>query len=457
MAGYVTSSRLSQPVTPRWSYRSETGEVKAVQDGDWHSPQSGMVLPQPVQTTYSYRSGSRESTRAAQMEASNVRTWGAAMQHFRSTDASARAKHDTGHVFWTTREWLHLTHPGVVLRSLDGLRTYNGPIWPVAGGYAPGIVADFVPLSLPADLDWYGTKAISQTAPTNPHSQLTQSLIELKREGLPKLLGAQAARKSELLTKKVGGEHLNWQFGVKPLARDIADIALVISQRDRLVRQYLRDAGNTVRRTMSFPEEHAETSVIRSPYGQMGWRAAGTSLVGMGLPTSSSYGSLVQTTTASRRIWFSGAFTYQVDPSIVTKIDSDKSQSFRQLQRALGSDLSPDVIWNLTPWSWLVDWFGNFGDVISAVSRLSEDGLVLRYGYIMCHQKVVRTHTVTGLPRPGGGVWPPFSASYVSERKDRVRATPYGFGLNPGSFTNRQWAILGSLGMTRDPRQLRHD
>jgi len=38
--------------------------------------------------------------------------------------------------------------------------------------------------------------------------------------------------------------------------------------------------------------------------------------------------------------------------------------------------------------------------------------------------------------------------------KKRVKATPYGFGLDTDAFTPRQWAILGSLGISRGSRLL---
>jgi hypothetical protein len=46
----------------------------------------------------------------------------------------------------------------------------------------------------------------------------------------------------------------------------------------------------------------------------------------------------------------------------------------------------------------------------------------------------------------------PISSLYRSERKERWKATPYGFGLNMAGFTDQQWAILAALGMTKSPR-----
>jgi len=44
--------------------------------------------------------------------------------------------------------------------------------------------------------------------------------------------------------------------------------------------------------------------------------------------------------------------------------------------------------------------------------------------------------------------------SYYSEKKERIRASPYGFGRTPGSFSDRQWSILTALGMSNGGNKL---
>jgi hypothetical protein len=55
----------------------------------------------------------------------------------------------------------------------------------------------------------------------------------------------------------------------------------------------------------------------------------------------------------------------------------------------------------------------------------------------------------------GGTVDRPAFTRVMVEQKRRIKSTPFGFGLSPGSFTARQWSILAALGMTRGPRSLR--
>jgi hypothetical protein len=134
---------------------------------------------------------------------------------------------------------------------------------------------------------------------------------------------------------------------------------------------------------------------------------------------------------------------------------SAKLESYEQKANILGTRLTPEVLWELAPWSWLFDWQANVGDILSNLSLLSADGLVMRYGYLMCHTLAYNRYVIPAGARftPGVETGPIFTV-LGRETKERVRATPYGFGLNPDSFSIRQWAILGALGLTKTPRAL---
>lgn len=165
-------------------------------------------------------------------------------------------------------------------------------------------------------------------------------------------------------------------------------------------------------------------------------------------------GVLTEETETIRKVWFSGAYTYTVgDKDIFLGRFGEYEQKANLL---LGSRITPETVWNIAPWSWLADWHGNIGDNIANATALATDGLVIRYGYLMVHSIVRHTYTLTG-PRernnPGSRVG--YSIEFVTETKERVRASPFGFGSDPASFTSRQWAILASLGMTRGDKALR--
>jgi hypothetical protein len=145
--------------------------------------------------------------------------------------------------------------------------------------------------------------------------------------------------------------------------------------------------------------------------------------------------------TSSNKIWFVGRFRYWIpgDP-----------ESFRWKGRAVsmlyGLTPSPSLVWELIPWSWLIDWWSNAGDVIANISSTMFDNLTAKYAYIMGTTK--ETVVSTGV---NNYIDNPVSLSWSSEisRKSRMAASPFGFGLTGLDFTARQWSILTSLGLDR--------
>lgn len=116
--------------------------------------------------------------------------------------------------------------------------------------------------------------------------------------------------------------------------------------------------------------------------------------------------------------------------------------------KVLGLELTPETLWNLAPWSWAVDWVSNAGDVVSNISDWANDGLVLKYGYMMEETSVTDVYTFDG---PSGlpGNHQPYPVTLQRTVKKRIRATPFGFGLNWSGFSPRQLAILAALGITK--------
>jgi hypothetical protein len=113
-----------------------------------------------------------------------------------------------------------------------------------------------------------------------------------------------------------------------------------------------------------------------------------------------------------------------------------------------GTTITPDVLWELTPWSWAVDWFTNAGDVINNVTNFSQFGLIMQYGYMMetYSTKILNTLDRSGLLGHEDQVPPPSSATIVS--KVRREANPFGFGLSNSSLSLEQIAIAAAVGIT---------
>ena len=124
------------------------------------------------------------------------------------------------------------------------------------------------------------------------------------------------------------------------------------------------------------------------------------------------------------------------------------------LRRLLGSRVTPDVVYNLMPWSWLVDYFTDLGHFIQAVSPGVADRLAADYAYVM--QTDIWTRTREGLVVVQGSkkedsqyIELTASTTLADVRKMRHRASPFGWGVSQDSLTPKQLAILGALGLSK--------
>lgn len=334
--------------------------------------------------------------------------------------------------------------------------TYRGPLWAVDRNNlssATNSLFGFPAGSYTSDsvLKALGSEAIANVKPTNSIADLSTFLGEVMREGLPALAGATLFKPDKVLEPKKGlkirddlknlsGEHLNYQFGWLPIMSDMQAFAEALAHVKEVYNQYLRDSGRVVRRRYVFPTITQE-SVTQLGTNQRAKIAVSTS----DLLTPLAEGKIVRVDKTTRRRWFSGAFTYYMPP-----LDS---RGFIEhygsiADKLLGTTIDPSTIWNLAPWSWAIDWFSNIGDVLDNVSDYANDGLVLRWGYMMETTIIERTFNLVG---PSGYVGnPPASpvvVRYVAKR--RVKANPFGFGITWQGLSPRQISILTALGISR--------
>jgi hypothetical protein len=292
-----------------------------------------------------------------------------------------------------------------------------------------------------AEIDAAGSVAISRVLPTNPVAGLAVTLGEL-REGFPKMLGSSLFQKGKPLAK-AGSEYLNWEFVWKPLISDFKKWLYAYRKADALWDQFVRDAGRRVRRRYHFPKT---TEVLSSNVTLAQPAGVGhiNSAFWPGNPTIRY--PLFSETILERNRWFSGSFTYYLDDDPSER--GEWKRHTRRLQHLYGTKITPEVVWNLSPWSWAADWLGNAGNVITNVSRFAEDGLVMPYGYMMELSVIQHTYRMRDV-KPKGYSIPDLTQTLRHTVKYRRRATPYGFGLDEGSFTPRQWAIIVALGLSR--------
>lgn len=289
------------------------------------------------------------------------------------------------------------------------------------------------------ELNAAGATAIARCKPTNSTAELSVGLGEIVKEGLPHLIGHRTWRERTLTAKNAGSEYLNVQFGWAPLVSEVSDFGAAVINSDSILEQYEHDKGKTIRRRFNFPtvEQHTTTTLGRKNPNGIPFAASGV---------VHREGTWVKTTIVSKKRWFSGAFVYGVPGSLAAS--SGIGDMAAKADKLFGISLTPDVLWNLTPWSWAIDWFTNTGDVLSTLGDMVSQGLVMRYGYIMEEISVKDIYSLTGAIVNGRPIEPP-PAVLETITKTRVPANPYGFGLTWDGLSSFQVSILAALGISR--------
>jgi len=293
-----------------------------------------------------------------------------------------------------------------------------------------------------------GATAINRCRPAKPQAALATTVIEAMREGIPSTLKQFSHMKDEVehfralansaKAKQVGpSKYLEYQFGWKPLVSDIRKASRALIQYERILEDLRRNSGKRMRRRYSFPSEASESEYSRD--WMQPWPTYNSYLLGQA-------GQRVITQKKTKRTWFAGEFVYTY-PSADAAIPQNIMAGARQL---LGLDLTPETVWNVTPWTWFADWFANVGDVVANFTAIGADNLILRYGYLMQEAEARWTHTHYGVTIQGTDwVNRDLSGSFAVSAKSRIGASPFGFGLTVDALSPRQVAIMTSIGMTR--------
>jgi len=305
---------------------------------------------------------------------------------------------------------------------VDGMYTVGSP----QSGWT-GLTTSAHPTDLA--LQGSGSTAIARCAPNNPSTNVLTFMGEIGREGIPAIIGRESLKERTRLAKNSGGEYLNVEFGWKPLVSDLQSLARTVNDSSKIWNAYRRGSGQKTRVGYHFPA--AEDS---------------QSYTGPHLPVPSTINAVgfLQGTTMqyrSRNTWFKGAFKYYVPEPVGFHDKMAYWQS--EASKLLGVRLTPDTVWNLSPWTWAMDWFANTGDLMTNVSNLQQDGLVLQYGYAMAEEKL-QTFISAGFNTGN-----PTTRFILQKRAKRIAANPYGFTATLSTLTSRQIAIITALGLAK--------
>ncbi|DAD51867.1 maturation protein [ssRNA phage Gerhypos.4_55] len=295
-----------------------------------------------------------------------------------------------------------------------------------------------------------GGQAVSLCNPVNSASDLGTGLAEIFREGAPSLPGIQSWQKRANLAKSAGSEYLNYIFGWAPLVKEVHDVAKAARTHRDIMNQYHGGEGKDTHRTFNYPLDSSSSSFDIAPAFPDSLSLSGVSFNGtLGAPKRTV--SRVKETKA----WFEGCFTYALPSS---------TDSWRKhigigtmADQVFGLALTPDILWELAPWSWAVDWFTNAGEVINNVTNFGLAGLVMRYGYMMVETTdtvTVSTESCNVYRRIKAKEYDTVSCGATSRgvsiiTKRRMPANPFGFSIGWEGLSPTQLAITAALGITK--------
>lgn len=385
---------------------------------------------------------------------------------------AAQGSPDRGHAFELSRYNLHSSLRGKTVTrvsksfgSAEQTSVFTSPVYAPDTGTL-GLTGQMPPMrrmnNPPSNLETFAQQAYARTAPTARVFDAAQFLGEL-REGLPSIPLATFTSGTKI-AKGAGSDFLNVEFGWKPLVNDIIKAGRALMGATDMLsgngKRVHRRFGTPTQRTMIERTNENTLTGFTNWLGYTGhtdvdtevWRQLGGP-VGNGSAPQGGYYFL---RTQERTQWFEGEFTN------FFKLGFDPSSYIEKLDHLVNVQLTPSVLWELAPWSWLIDWHLRIGDTIKANELAANDRLVMHYGYAMEHTvmrdlcSVRFVGNLTAKPSSGSSYvyWTglPDSATYVSttEVKRRIRANPYGFRTGGTSaLTEGQLSILGALGLTR--------
>jgi hypothetical protein len=367
----------------------------------------------------------------------------------------AQGSPDRGHAFESVRHELFGTysltratdHWGNAIVSYDGSRldsVHNGSamVMPTEGDLLPA----------------FANRAYQKTAPTSVVFDAASFFGETL-QNLPNLPFA-ALKDSTRFFRGLGNEYVNLSFGWIPFVTDIVNAAKALG----LATQQLTENGRRVHRKYGIPRVSRYESLSPGLVGQfdlglyvgnngnlpvhfdgldsLRWPTVNARAISAGnLEFYSPFISKGYT----RDQWFEGEFTS------FYPLDFNPDDYLSRLNVLVNTKLTPEVLWELTPWSWLADWTLRIGDSIRANQLRANDLLIMHYGYAM-ERTVFTTFLNLYDPYfvPASSI--PFKMKFSSRttRKRRIRANPYGFTVGGASALSvEQLAILGALGLSR--------
>jgi hypothetical protein len=252
------------------------------------------------------------------------------------------------------------------------------------------------------DLNNLAWSILAGTNPNVPHVSVPTAIGELK--DLPSLIKV----RGDGLLRKIAQGHLSWRWGLRPMLSDLRKLCNFARAFDnRLMELYSLRDGRIMRRRCHLGKEKALTTNETNH-----WFHAGFGVLLQG-PLQYHY---------TKEVW--GTAQWKLAPdSVLPELGFGPLKNLaNRLNYGITSHEALATAWELTPWSWLVDWFSNIGDVIAATNN----SVSLHWQKICVMRHLVQTIDAK-VDRSISTPWVTLDSDYVLwyERKERYPCTPF--------------------------------
>jgi hypothetical protein len=313
------------------------------------------------------------------------------------------------------------------------------------------------------DASGFGTQAWDKTRPQIAKAGMSVFLAELR--DLPGMLKTSARGFHEIwsatrghfdagvqmLPKRAADHFLNHNFGWVPFISDLIKFYNTYEKTHDHIMQLVRDNGQWIRRKRTLKKETVRERVGSRLYSP-GFQPYGADMEfcmkQQTVDGINCYGFCDSYSETTEKVWAEGLFRYyrpEFDPNSIG-FPSGWS-NIKRLLSLYGARINPSIVWKVTPWTWLIDWFSGIGRNIDVLTEQFQDGVAAKYLYVMHHRQ---REIVTYSNYSTYDGWRQHSWPWLLETKQRVSAdSPFGFNLSWSHLSARQWAILGAIGVSR--------
>ncbi len=326
--------------------------------------------------------------------------------------------------------------------------------WPAGYIYPSGSPTEIVSNAVKNNV---ASGVIASANPWKPKASLAQTIIELLSGDIPTVTKNLRKHLYNLQSAKrtAGSDWLNIQFGWVPLVNDIRatievllKLHMLLLGSDSYRRTRAGDLGSWSRFTTTpYSRDVSMSGPFSTSFASPYWKdyqQTGTPLLAPGwLPV----GEWSRSTRITADFRFTAKYHRGAQPN------GRERGYIERATELLGLEVTPAVLWELTPWTWLLDWASNLGSLASNLSLLDWSNVLLDYAYLTFFVKTESSISWKGPTVSDSGRFivnhPYLAQGYTSEEKIREQASPYGFSVNWDGLSPFQLSILAALGMSR--------